>query len=212
MDGIGRMNQMNPMSTQFRAKAVRTAQTQAATVKDKKDLSPKDETKELDEDMVTLSQQGKKSIKDKADSASQSGVMSELMKREKKDELGEATMFGGKRDSKTEKGYGAEEQAAGGKSKAEDVDLEAKIEALAVMNRDPEDIKGNVPPQYFEAAKKIVEGQIDKGKPAKSLKELKAVETAPLELEPQRNVEIMPIHDTDNKPIPMDMGAEMGNK
>ncbi|MCD4782321.1 MAG: hypothetical protein K8T10_00670 [Candidatus Eremiobacteraeota bacterium] len=209
MDGIGRMNQMNPMSTQFKAKAIRTAQTQAATVKDKKDLSPKDGAKELDEDMVTLSKQGKKSIKDKMDSASQSGVMSDLMKKEKKGKLGEATMFGGKRERQAEKGATAEGKAAQGQKKAEEVDLGAKIEALTVMNRDPDEIRGDVPPQYFDASKKIVEGQIKKGEPAKSLTELKAVETAPLELKSENYVEIMPIHDTDNKPIPMDMGAGM---
>ena len=215
MDGIRGAGNLNPMSSNFMTKALKTAQTQAATVKDKKDMTPKDETKDVNEDMVTLSKHGEKSVKDKTDSAHQSGVMSELTKREKKDELEENTMFGGK-DGKvsgygyteeTDRGEGASKQA-----KTDELDLAEKLEVLSIMNRDPEEIKGNVPEAYFKAAQKIVEGQIQKGKPAESLSGLKPVETAPLELKPMNYVDIMPIHDSNNKPIPMDMGAGMGGK
>lgn len=211
MDGV-RGAGMNPLSNQFMARALRTAQTQTATVKDEKDLKPKDDPKDLDDDHVTLSEHGQKSIKDRTDSASQSGVMSELMKREKKESLDEATMFGGSPRELGGKEY-AEDAKDGMASKEEAgaIDLGDKLEALEIMNRDPQEIKEDVPEAYFQAAQKIVEGQIQKGKPADSLTQLKAVETAPLELKPMANVEIMDIHDTHNKPMSMDMGAEMSN-
>jgi len=204
---IGRMG-INPTSSQFRAKAIRVAQSQAGTIKDKKDPTHRDETKGLDEDKVSLSKQGEKTIKEKADSASQSGVMSELMKREKKDQLDETTMFGGER-----KLYGKDQveehgkEQAGGEKKVEDMELGAKLEAMEVMSKDPEEVRGDTPKAFFDTAKKIVEGQIQKGKPADNLRHLKEVETAPLELSPLKNVDIMPIHDSKNKPIPMDMGT-----
>lgn len=206
MDGVRNMG-LNPMSSQFMARTARVAQTQMATVKDKKELEKKDEPKDTGDDMVTLSNAGEKSIKDKADSAAGAGVMSELMKREKKESADELTMFGGEgkvyeRESQPEAG-----KDAGAKGKAEEMDLDTKIEVMSIMNRSPEEIRGEVPQAFFDAGKKIVEGQIKKGEPTGELKQLKAVETAPIELAPIKNVEIMPIHDSHNKPMQMSMGA-----
>ncbi len=91
------------------------------------------------------------------------------------------------------------------------ISLDDKLEAMEIMNRDPQEIKQDVPEAYFNAAQKIVEGQIQKGKPADSLTQLKAVETAPLELKPAPNVDIMGIHDTDNKPMAMNMESGMSS-
>ncbi len=205
MDGVRNMG-LSPMSSQFMARTARVAQTQMASVKDKKEMDKKDETKDTGDDMVTLSNAGEKSIKDKADSAAGAGVMSELMKREKKESADELSMFGGEgrvyeREAQTESGKDAP------KTKAEEMDLDTKIEVMSIMNRSPEEIRGDVPQAFFEAGKKIVEGQIKKGEPTGELKQLKAVETAPIELEPIKNVEIMPIHDSHNKPMQMSMGA-----
>lgn len=204
MDGVRNVG-LNPMSSQFMAKTARLAQSQMATLKDKKELEKKDEPKDTGDDKVTLSNAGEKSIKDKADSASQSGVMSELMKREKKESADELSMFGGEGKVYEKEAQPQSGKDTGAKGKAEEMDLDTKIEVMSIMNRSPQEIKGEVPQAFFDAAQKIVEGQIKKGEPTGELKQLKAVETAPIELEPIRNVEIMPIHDTHNKPMQMSM-------
>jgi len=65
-------------------------------------------------------------------------------------------------------------------------------------------IKGDVPVEAYEAAKKMVEGQIDikTGKPANSLAQLKNVgKPQEMQMEPAESLSIMDIHDTANKPI-----------
>ena len=211
MDGVRSMG-MSPMSAKFMGKAARVAQTQAASVKDKKDLKQDDDSNDLRGDQVTLSNAGKKGIKD----ALHSGVMSELAENKKKDKkggTGKASMFGGEEEvSKRGRGAQDSEEAGAKGQKVEEMDLDQKLQAMEIMGRDPKEIQGDVPQPFFETAKRMVEGQIKKGQPTGELTQLKSVETAPIELAPLRNVEIMPIHDSHNKPIPAGMSSGMGSK
>jgi hypothetical protein len=211
MDSISASSHLNPVSGIFLKNAARVAQTQVATIKDSKDLKTRDDSKETkdQDDMVSISHAGEKTIKEKTDSASQSGVMSELVKREKKEKTGETTMFG----EKTRSYSGGRETEAGSpktSGRTEEISLEDKLEALTIMNRDPDEIRGDVPQAFFDTAKKMVEGQIDKtGKPAEGLRALKEVETGALLLKPLSSINIMSIHDSNNKPMSMSMEANV---
>jgi hypothetical protein len=152
--------------------------------------------------------------KDKFDAASHSGALSSLMdgmetesEKEAKDgKLNKNTLFGKKDAQALKRSYaqgsqGENSQAVDSSQKVEEMDQ--KLDAMSAMNKDPREIQGDVPDAFFNAAQKIVEGKIEKGKPAAELMNLKEVETSPVDAEPLPMVEIMGIHDTRNQPIPV---------
>lgn len=204
---------LNPMSSQFTAKAVRVASQQAGTVRSKKETEPNknDQSQQLTRDKVSISQQGEgfDALRE-SNEASLTGTSQQLKKQQKEDEdSSEINMFEGEREAQQKMNDGKTEYGDHGQGMVDEVGLEEKLDALEVMNQSPNEVLKDVPEEYATAAKKIVEGQIQKGQPADSLKNLKEVpDTAPIEVQPERYHDIMPIHDTNNKPITLDMQSE----
>jgi hypothetical protein len=204
------------MSAQFTKNAQKVATANVASVKTQKDMGkPKkeSESRNMMEDMVTLS--SNLSDAKKSNLAAQSGVASEAAKKEKKQDADELSMFGGQPHMMEQEALPfaptPEEEKA-----AKEMEAVGKAKAHEVMNRSADEIMKDVPkgfevPEGFAtAAKRIVEGQIEKGKPTDSLTNLKDVPDNSLvmpDLKPVQNIDIAPIHDSANKPLPLDMGA-----
>ncbi len=202
---------LNPLSAQFRARAIKVATSQAGTVKTKKELdTSKESTKGINKDQVSLSAQAEKfDALRETNEASMTGTTQQLKKQYAKDEedADKINMFGGEKEV-----HEGRTTAHGGSSgedteeRAEEISLETKLDIMAAMNRSPEEILKDVPEGYATAARKIVEGQMEKGKPTQALTQLKEIpETVPIEVKHAGYVDIMPIHDEDNKPISMEM-------
>ncbi|MFP4496913.1 MAG: hypothetical protein ACLFQV_01780 [Vulcanimicrobiota bacterium] len=201
--GPGGMNM-----TQFAKRAMRVAAQQAGTVKDKKETGKTDDTKDL-QDSISLSD---KAQLEKAQSklAQGSADASQLAKKEKQKDKGDAgkvSMFGGEDEAYTKKqaeGAGAKDSQP--KTEMEEVSPKDNARIQKALNRSPEEIMGDIPENFATAARKIVQGKIQKNQPNQELSQLKEVpETADMAFDLAKPVDIMPIHDTRNDPIPMKM-------
>lgn len=203
---------MNPLSTQFTTNALKVASKSVAQVKVGKELQVKDESKETNDqnDQVTLSDTGKMTAGKQAMLAEQSGATGEATKKKRKEGTKDADALRLFEDG--------EEALKKGQSRglnADEVTQElSSVEQTQVdkiSNQRPDEIMSRepaVPEQFRVAAEKMVENQMVQGKPTDKLTEIKDVpdpELAMPALKPLENVEIAGIHDTDNRPIPMQM-------
>lgn len=204
---------INPISSQFTNKAMKVAQTQVATVKTHKETSGKSKgDRELvtDNDMVHLSDKGLEAAK-QGQQASHSGTMSEAAKKEKKKDVDERRVS--VEDELKEKG-GTSSGAVAKEEKTDELDPVTKMKVDEISKRKSEEIMDRdpkVPEGFATASKKIVEGQMKQGVPTEALTNLKDVpdpELALPSLKPAPNVDIAPIHDTNNKPMPMPMDSD----
>jgi len=202
---------MSPMSSKFIAKAMKIASKGAATVKSKKDLGKTKEEGESGRDAGTLSDQGKMTAKKQGLLASQSGVTSETAKKEKKKSTDELKMFGGDQPVEKEEGKSGAELKEEKPAKTVDPATRARVSKLEnqrtdeIMEREPK-----VPDQFRIIAEGTVKNQIVNNRPKKELTQIKDVPEPSLsipDLKLKGNVEIAPIHDTKNEPIPMEMGT-----
>lgn len=206
------MSPVNPLSGgQFLKSSMRVATTHGAgSSKTKKDTgaTQKEQGVQQEFDQVTLS--GKMTAKQKANLAAQSGTTSETAKKQKKKDADELHMFGGDAEGMEGERSGAA-TAQGKKEGVEEMTAAKKTKLQKILDRKPEEIMNDVPQEFAASAGKIVEGQIKKGEPADSLTNLKEVpDTAMPELDPAPDIEIADIHDSSNKPIRMDSGAQAG--
>ncbi len=207
---------MNPISSQFTAKAVNVASKGMATLKtNTKDVKVRDEQKELNDlgdDQVQLSNAGKLTAGKQAMLADQSGATGETAKKKRKEstkDAGELKMFGDAEEAK-KKGEAAK-TVSQEETSSDEIEPASKSRVNRLMSQDPREIMERepaVPEQFQVAAQKMVENQMVNDKPTNKLTDIKDVpdpELALPALKPLDNVEIAGIHDTNNRPIPMQM-------
>lgn len=200
MDSI--IGSVNPYSEKFKIAATQNVQQQMGTLKTAKEI--KEDFREQPEDTLELSDRFRKepSANENLEAASHAGVLSEMdgrvRKKEKKDKIDEAIVYGEYQEPASAKGMDTEKPEIG-------VVEEKAIDPAAILNRDISEINGGIPKELFEAAKKFVDAQIDpvKSKPAKTLTEMKSIpETSLHEMKPAERLPILDIHDRNNQPIP----------
>jgi hypothetical protein len=89
---------------------------------------------------------------------------------------------------------------------------ERRMELISALTKSPKEILSDVPQGFVTAAKGMVEGKMKQGVPDKTLTNLKEVPDTSLvmvDYKPLKYVEILPIHDTGNKSIPLDFEADL---
>lgn len=202
---IGGMNSgLNPLSDKFRQGATQNVQQQMGTLKTSRELEQDHHGKEP-RDMVEL---GEREVTPEQylKNAAQSGALGEQVPVKKKEsktgtggEVGTGLVNDADQQAVEESGcQGAQQQ------------MTAIEGGVGIGPKDVFDLgrlKGNVPPEMFEAARKIVEGQID---PVKGPQEsLAALKTAPVAMHAQVDTAplgfhgVLDIHDGNNKPMPI---------
>jgi hypothetical protein len=198
--------------------AQRNVQTQMATLKNKGEMEEAAGEKPSDDchDSVSVSSGfDPKQAKDKLDCAATSGGLTSLMDametddekktKEKDGKAGRLNLFG--KDQKKLYGPGSGESSNKVEESGKVEEMDQKPDIMAAVNKSAKEIQGDVPDGLFAAAKTMVELKVVNGQPTGDLKQLKEVETAPLQLKPLPNLDIAPIHDSHNKPLQMDMEA-----
>lgn len=199
-----RTGAINPLSDQFQQFAVRNVSQQMGTLRTNKELKTDDgdEARQGPEDKVELSSGGKASEQDSLLAAQHAGVLSEEADRVKKQS--------GSRENAARVGVRAETpegaSTSESKGKAPAAEPEAIIRDAARMPKplSLDEIRGDTPPEMFEAARTIVKGQIHPVTgPSTSLTEMKSVsETAGVAANTMQAFHpLMDIHDTNNLPI-----------
>lgn len=142
----------------------------------------------------------------------QMGVMQQKIKEERrKRETGEeddlVSLEEGERSGEEVQDLGVTEEAG------LKVEAEKKIDSEAILNRDTTELTGDLPEDIRNAARAIVENQIDPvtHKPTKALGEMKPIpERGLLELLPESRVSIADIHDSNNEPVLIEEDSPTG--
>ncbi|MCE1245352.1 MAG: hypothetical protein LWY06_01775 [Firmicutes bacterium] len=203
----------------FTNAAQRNVQTQMATLRSKGEMEESSGEKPSHEADSFSASAGFDAgqAQEKFECAATSGGLTSLMEQMETDDekkakdsdtkTGKATMFG--KGSKKLYGPGANFDYRTVEQSESSEDINQKPAVDTVSNKSPRDIQGDVPDGLYAAAKAMVEGKIQKGQPSSELLQLKAVETAPLQLKPANNVDIAPIHDSNNKPMLLDMEEQL---
>jgi hypothetical protein len=196
MDNI--KSPLNPISQdKLMSYAVKNVQQQMGGLKTSKEIKPEEEPHEEVKDFIELSVTSKQPFTEAEylDAAQHAGVISEFAPKTKKKETKdkERVELGAKPEVKDED---KASKAGATKSKKEvgKVELDSRIAR----------VKSDVPAEMYEAARKIVEGQIDvrSNEPTKSLVAMKPIpETGALEMKAAAYHPIMDIHDSNNMPI-----------
>jgi len=138
---------------------------------------------------------------ERMDAASHSGVLSGLKKSEQKKRSAETSgiEYEGFNDQENSDAPGV-----GEKTNSKSRTITEAWDSQNLLKQKIDFIKGDVPVEAYDAAKKVVEGQIDikNGKPADTLSQMKNVpEPQKMQMDPAESVSIMDIHDSYNKPI-----------
>jgi hypothetical protein len=176
--------------------AVKNVQQQMGSLKSNKEVKTQDEAQTEVRDMVELGLTPKQtSESEHLDAAQHAGVISEFTPKTKKKET--------KDKERVELGVRTEVNKDEDKGKVEIAKAKKEVEKVELENKVAR-IKSDIPAEVYEAAKKIVEGQIDvrTNEPTKSLKSMKPIpETGALEMKAVAYHPIMDIHDNDNMPM-----------
>ncbi|MCD6310403.1 MAG: hypothetical protein J7M18_06780 [Candidatus Eremiobacteraeota bacterium] len=192
----------NPLSAQFINAATRNVSQQMGQLKKQTDVDTDDSMKARDlEDSLDLSVNEEIKTEDHLEAASRTGLLSELEKGKKKDETEKTKQLI----------YSGSMSPAEEDRESKEIDLKSEMErTIEKLGKLPsgkekiDNIRKDVPPDKYEAAKKIVHQQIDTKslEPSESLKALKEVpEANGIRTRPADYHPIMDIHDTMNKPV-----------
>ena len=203
MDNIS--GSINPMSDKFQSFAVRNVSQQMGTLRTTKELSAdegEEARQQAPEDSVELSSSGKLADTEYMEAAQRSGVLSEESDRIKKQEKSRK----GPERVGVQPGSPEAEEAQVPQGRAGVSEPEAIIHDVSGARKSltMDEIRGDTPPEMFEAARTIVKGQIHPVTgPSASLRELKSVDE--ITRGDAANIQtfhpLMAIHDTYNQPI-----------
>ena len=204
MDNVNRgMNPTihNPLSAQYIDAATRNVSQQMGVLKKQDEIDSEHSMSSKGIEDLYLHGKDDVEIDEQMEAASRTGLLSELEKGKKKDKSENL------RETANE-GFGAREATGQEKNqtalKSEMEKTLGKLEKLSVSKEKIDNIRKDIPPEKFEAAKKIVSQQIDteKMEPSESLKMMKPVpEAAEINTKPAEYHPIIGIHDTMNLPM-----------
>ena len=193
---------MDPLSRQFQTTATNNMATQMGTVKNEKDLKPKDEGLDPQDkaDIRAMIDASTVTAEEGATAAANSGELAELTDDMTEDD-----------EEKIERRHVSEEEAAAEAARStrpgavQVAASEGRDELRAVEIRADQEkmagIRAGIPDEVYTAAEQVVKGQIiDDTQPTKGLAELKPVDSAGV-APPEGSLPMADIHDTHNAPI-----------
>ena len=206
MDGVNRnMNPAihNPLSAQFVNAATKNVSQQMGAIKKQDEIDTDEPAKSQElEDFVDISVKDEVKPEEHMEAASRTGLLSEMdetKKKDKQEKTKSITYYDGNSNSaEVEKDSG---QVA---LKSEMEKTLEKLEKMGSTREKLDTIRQDVPPEKYDAAKKIVRQQIDTKTltPSESLQAMKEVpDVSGVKTQAAEYHPIMDIHDTMNEPV-----------